>query len=152
MNSICCVKGDLPKRKPMLSREEFDSVISVFLVELTYLTLQTKEEELRALPRFAPIMEECVNDLRDPSADASLLLYRAFGYVDVVYQRRPGEGDASDIRGIQGASETQKAAGRKECRRVDSPTRPEADAEVLNRHHFQAQRCDPALPSAKFYA
>lgn len=74
--------------KPVLSRQEYQSIIDDFTVELNHFTRNITEEELQALPAFnkefngVRELDSYVNDLRDPSQMPSQLLYMAFAYVD----------------------------------------------------------------------
>ena len=50
----------------MLSREQYENVISSFFVELNHIILDSNENELRELPGFSKEIDEYVRDLRDP--------------------------------------------------------------------------------------
>jgi hypothetical protein len=66
----------------MLSREEYERVIKVFLVELSHLCLDSSEEDLRALPRLSPEIDGYLGELRDPGNDPGQTLRYAFAYLD----------------------------------------------------------------------
>jgi hypothetical protein len=66
----------------MLSREEFERTIRVFLVELNHLCLNASVGDLRRLPRFCEMVDSCLADLRDSSHDEAQTLYTVFAVVD----------------------------------------------------------------------
>jgi hypothetical protein len=66
----------------MLTRSEYEQAVQVFLVELFHLCDDASESELRALPRFAGLMDEYLADVRDPSHDAAQTLREAFALLD----------------------------------------------------------------------
>jgi hypothetical protein len=66
----------------MLSREEYERVITTFLVELSRLCLDASEEDLRALPRLAGEIDDYLESFRDPENHAGQVLRTAFAYVD----------------------------------------------------------------------
>ena len=66
----------------MLSREEYERVIKVFLVELNHLCLEASEQSLRALPRLSPEIDGYLGEFRDPGNDPGQALYHAFAYLD----------------------------------------------------------------------
>jgi hypothetical protein len=66
----------------MVTREEYERIITKFLVELNHRCLDISEQQLRSLPRFNSEIEHYVAELRDPANDAAQLLRQAFAYVD----------------------------------------------------------------------
>ncbi len=66
----------------MITREEYERVISDFIVELNSIILHTGAESIRALPRFEGEMGAYLAELRDPSQAPHQTLYSAFGLVD----------------------------------------------------------------------
>jgi len=66
----------------MLSREEYERIITTFLVELNHLCLNACENDLLALPRLKTVIDGYLEDLRDPGNDPSQALRTAFSYVD----------------------------------------------------------------------
>jgi hypothetical protein len=66
----------------MISREEYERVISDFIVELNHIILHTRAEDIRSLPQFEDEMGAYLADLRDPTQEPYQVLYSAFGLVD----------------------------------------------------------------------
>jgi hypothetical protein len=66
----------------MLSREQYENVISSFFVELNHLIKDSTENELRELPGFSKEIDEYMTDVRDPSNSPSNVLYNSFAFVD----------------------------------------------------------------------
>jgi hypothetical protein len=66
----------------MLSRDEYDRVIQVFLVELNHLCKNASENELQKVPRLSSEIASYLGDLRDPARDAAQTLYTAFAFLD----------------------------------------------------------------------
>ena len=66
----------------MISRDEYERIISCFIVELNHIILHTRAEEIRALPQFEGEMATYLADLRDPTQEPYQALYSAFGLVD----------------------------------------------------------------------
>jgi hypothetical protein len=66
----------------MISREEYERVISTFLVELNHILLHTRAESLQTLPKFGSELGQYLADLRGPGLDPAQTLYTAFGLVD----------------------------------------------------------------------
>jgi hypothetical protein len=66
----------------MLSREEYERIIHVFLVELNHLCLNADEKDLHALPRLRSVMDEYLEELRNAENNAAQVLHYAFGYID----------------------------------------------------------------------
>src|SRR4051812_46886405 len=66
----------------MLSREDYERVIKVFLVELNRLCLDASEDDLRALPRLNPDIDGYLKELRDPENDSAQALRYAFAFLD----------------------------------------------------------------------
>jgi hypothetical protein len=66
----------------MLSREEYERVIKVFLVELNHLCLDASEADLRALPRLNLEIDGYLKEFRDPENDPGQALRYAFAYLD----------------------------------------------------------------------
>ena len=66
-----------------LTREQFEQIINLFLVELNHLCLNVvTDEELRSLPGLQSEIENYLEGLRDAESDARRVLYAAFAYVD----------------------------------------------------------------------
>ena len=66
----------------MISRDEYERVISTFIVELNHILAHTRAENLQALPKFESEMGHYLADLRDPGHEPFQTLYTAFGLVD----------------------------------------------------------------------
>jgi hypothetical protein len=66
----------------MLSREEYEAVIRVLLVELNHLCINASEDELQKMPRFSKELPSYLDDLRDPTRSAAETLYTAFALLD----------------------------------------------------------------------
>jgi hypothetical protein len=66
----------------MMSREEYERVIKVFLVELNHLCLDAPDKDLRALPAFNCEIDGYLTELHDQENDAGQMLYYAFAYLD----------------------------------------------------------------------
>lgn len=66
----------------MLSRNEYERVIEVFLVELNHLCMDATDKDLRSLPRLASEIDGYLLDFRDPANDADQILRCAFAYLD----------------------------------------------------------------------
>ena len=66
----------------MLSREEYERVIKIFLVELNYLCLDASERDLRALPRLNSEIDDYIKEFRDPGNDPGQAIYYAFAFLD----------------------------------------------------------------------
>ena len=66
----------------MISREEYERIISDFIVELNHIILHARAEDIRSLPRFEVEMGTYLADLRDPTQEPHRALYSAFGLVD----------------------------------------------------------------------
>ena len=66
----------------MLSCEEYERIIRIFLVELNHLCLNASEAELWGLPQLAKELASYRRDLQDPTRDTAQVLYTAFAYVD----------------------------------------------------------------------
>ncbi len=66
----------------MLSREEYERVVQVFLVELNHLCLDASNQALRALPRLSPEIDSYLDELRDAANDPGQALRYAFAYLD----------------------------------------------------------------------
>jgi hypothetical protein len=66
----------------MISREEYERLITNFIVEVNHILLHTREEDLLKLPTFHKAMGSYLDDLRNPTRDPSQALYSAFGLVD----------------------------------------------------------------------
>lgn len=66
----------------MLSREEYERVLKVFLVELNHLCSDASEQDLRALPRLASEIDDYLREFRDPDNDPGQVLRYAFAYLD----------------------------------------------------------------------
>ena len=66
----------------MLSRDQYEKLISAHFVELNHLLQHTTDGDLAKLPGFSKEIEEYLPDLRDPSLTPSKVLYTAFAFVD----------------------------------------------------------------------
>jgi len=66
----------------VLDRDEYESVIQMFLVELNELCADASEPKLREMPRFEQVLGEYLLELRDPANDPAQVLWLAFGYLD----------------------------------------------------------------------
>src|SRR5262245_31470611 len=66
----------------MLSRNEYDRLIKVFLVELNHLCLNMTDNDVRSSSGLSRELENYLSDLRDPNNDSGQTLYNAFAFVD----------------------------------------------------------------------
>ena len=66
----------------MLSRDQYESLISAHFVELNHLILSLTDEDLAKLPGFSKEIDEYVPVLRDASRTPKQVLYTAFAFLD----------------------------------------------------------------------
>ena len=66
----------------MLSRDQYEKLISAHFVELNHLLRNASDGDLAKLPGFSKEIDEYLPNLRDPSLTPSQLLYTAFAFVD----------------------------------------------------------------------
>jgi hypothetical protein len=66
----------------MLTKAEYETLVSDFIVEINHLWVHEADEPLRALPSYEKISNEYLPDLRDADQDGVQVLRTAFAYVD----------------------------------------------------------------------